>query len=376
MRTLWDGIIGHAAIIAGLRAAVENNRVSHAYIFTGPQGVGKFMVASALAGAVLCHEGGCGSCNACRKVTEKIHPDLSIVRPEGKNIPVDTIRAMRLDSFMRPVEADRRVYIIRDAERMWDEGASTLLKVLEEPPAGVIFILVTDNRNAVLPTIRSRCQEIRFSRIPTDELARWLVENREISEENAGLIARLSSGVVGRALEWCDQGWRLARREKVINVARSLRIADIGEVLTMAADLQKEIRAPLEELSVEYASRKEGLDPEALHESVIRRVSREIDEELKRARIKEEARGALETLSTLSWWYRDILIYKEGASRELIINGDYEGEIAVEAGSLPTRKVLRSIEVINRSIRAIGQNVPLQLNLESALFGIQEALYA
>jgi len=376
LATLWDTVVGHTAVKLSLQRAVEQNHTNHAYIFTGPRAVGKFMVARAFAAALLCPQGGCGTCNICRRVLEGKHPDVTVIKPAGKNIPVDAIRAVRMDAFRRPAEADRKVYIIKNAERMWEEGASTLLKVLEEPPGDVVFVLVTDNSGAVLPTIRSRCQEIRFANIPIEDLKEYLVETRGVTEARADLIARLTGGVLGRALDWCDEPWRLTRRDNVVKTARALRHADLNRVLEMAGELYREVRAPVEELVADYQEKKQLLDDGSLDSAVIRRFGKEFDEELKREQLKEELRGVKEVLSTLSWWYRDILIYKEGGDAALLVNRDLEPEIAEEASALPLNKLLRCIELIEESIRAAEQNVTPQLNIESTLLGLQEALYA
>ena len=373
---LWDDVVGHSAVCLSLRRAVEQEHVNHAYMFTGPSAVGKFIVARTFAASILCPHGGCGECNVCRRVMEEKHPDVTVVRPAGKNIPVETIRAVRMDAFRKPSESDHKVYIIKNAERMWEEGASTLLKVLEEPPGNVVFILVTASAGGVLPTIRSRCQEIRFTNVPADELKSYLLERKNVTPERADLIVRLTGGVLGRALDWCDEPWRLARRDNVIKTARALRRADLNHTLEMAQELYRDVRAPLEEVAVSYQDRKHSLADGSLDDATVRRMSKDLDEACKRGQLKEEIRGVKEVLSTLSWWYRDILIYGEGGDASLLVNRDLEQEIAEEAGALSPANLLKCIEILGESMKAAEQNVPVQLNIESALFGIQEALYA
>jgi DNA polymerase-3 subunit delta' len=373
---LWDDVVGHAAAKQSLLAAVEHERVNHAYIFTGPPAVGKFMVARAFAGAILCPDNGCGVCNTCRRVLEDKHPDVAVIRPAGKNIPVDTIREVRSDAFKKPAEADRKVYIFKNAEKMWEEGASTLLKVLEEPPANVVFILVTASPGAVLQTIRSRCQEVRFANVPTEELTRYLVENRSITEEKAALVSRLTGGVLGRALDWCDEPWRLERRDTVIRTARALRRSDLNRTLELAAELNKDVRSQVDGLAAFYEEKKEALADGSLDDATVSRMRKGLDEQQKREQLKQEIRGIKEVLSMLAWWYRDILIFKEGSDGELLANNDMQAEIADEADSLPVQKLLKGIELLSENMRAAEQNVPGQLNIESALLGLQEVLYA
>jgi DNA polymerase-3 subunit delta' len=373
---LLDQGVGHSAARLSLRNAVERGTINHAYLFTGPQAVGKFTVALAFAASILCPEGGCAECNVCRRVLAGTHPDVTVVRPAGKNIPVDTIRGIRMDAFKRPSEASHKVYIFKEADRMWEEGASTLLKVLEEPPGDVVFILVTANPGAVLPTIRSRCQEVRFANVPIEELKDYLVTGRGASPERAELIARLTGGVLGRALDWCDQPWRLARRDDVVRAARSLRRADLNRVLETAGELYRQLRAPIDELAAQCQERKDALSDGSLDDATVRALTKELDEGLKREQTREELRGVKDVLSTLSWWYRDILIYKEGGGATLLVNRDLEQDIGEEAGALPVQKLLRSIDLIGESARAAEQNVPAQLNIESTLLGLQEVLYA
>jgi len=373
---LWDQVVGHSAVCSSLRSAVEHEHVNHAYLFTGPTAVGKFIVARTFAASILCPNGGCGECNVCRRVMEEKHPDVTVIRPAGKNIPVDVIRAVRMDAFTKPSESENKVFIIKGAERMWEEGASTLLKVLEEPPGNVVFILVTASAGGVMPTIRSRCQEVRFANVPVEELKAHLIERKGITPERADLIARLTGGVLGRALDWCDEPWRLVRRDNVIKTARALRRADLNHTLVMAQELYRDVRAPLDEVAAAFQDRKTDLADGTLDDATARRMGKGLDEECKREQIREEVRGVKEVLSTFSWWYRDILIYGEGGDVALLVNRDLEGEVAEEAGALSPTNLLKCIDILGDSMRAAEQNVPAQLNIESALFGIQEALYA
>lgn len=373
---LWDQVAGHSAAKLSLQKAVETGRVNHAYLFSGPSAVGKFMVARTLAAAVLCPRGGCGECNVCRRVIQEVHPDVTVIRPAGKNIPVETIRKMRMDAYRKPSESERRIFIVKSAERMWEEGASTLLKVLEEPPANVVFVLVTANRQALLPTIRSRCQELRFSRVPLEELKDYIVEKKGVDPQDASLIVRLTGGVLGRALDWCDEPWRLERRDRVVRAARALRRADLNQTMEMAGGLVKEIESPLDELVSSYRDRKDELSDGRIDDSTLRRLSKDLDTACKQERIKEELKGIKEVLSILSWWYRDILVMGECQDPALIVNTDLEEEILAESRSLAPSRLLEAIDLLKESTSAAERNVPLELNMESTLFGLQETLYA
>ncbi|MBN1290010.1 MAG: DNA polymerase III subunit delta' [Actinobacteria bacterium] len=373
---LWDRIIGHETVKISLRKSVADGTVGHAYLFTGPSSVGKSMVAKTLAASMICPDDGCGECNACRKILEDKHPDVRVVKPAGKNIPVETIRELRLDSFKKPVESERKVYIIKNAERMWEEGASTLLKVLEEPAENVTFILITASPGAVLPTIRSRCREVKFSRVPVAEMKSYLESEKGISGERLELIVSLSGGILNRAIGYVEEPWRLNRRDTVITVARELRRADLNRTLQMAQELREEILMPLKRIEDGYDSKKLELDDGSIDTGTLRSLLKSLDEERKREKIKNEIKGVKEVFSMLGWWFRDILVFKEGAGRSLLVNRDMEVEIAEEAESLPVESIMGCIDLVSESIKAVERNVPLQLNIESTLFGIQVALNA
>ena len=182
--------------------------------------------------------------------------------------------------------------------------------------------------------------------------------------------------MLGRALDWCDEPLRLARRDNVIKTARALRRADLNHALALAGELHRDVRAPLDEVAASYVERKRSLADGTLDDATLKRIGKDLDEECKREQIKEEIKGVKEIFSTLAWWYRDILIYGEGAGGALLVNRDLEDEIAEEAGALAPVKLLQCIDILGESMRAAEQNVPAQLNIESALLGLQEALYA
>lgn len=373
---VWDRVAGQAVAKRTLSNAVDRGSVAHAYLFSGPASTGKYTAALTLAAALLCEEGGCGKCNTCRRVIEGKHPDVTVVTPVGMVIPIETVRQMRLDTFKKPVEGSRRIYIIRNAERMREDAASTLLKVLEEPPGDVVFMLLTERQSSTLPTIRSRCAQVEFHPVPSRELRDYLVTTKGVEPEKADLIVRLTGGVLGRALDWCDEPWRMSRRDEVLRVARAIRRADMDRLLEMSADLLREVRAPLEEIASRTRQRKSEFEDGSLDDALVRRMSKELDEECRREQHREEARGAREILSTLAWWYRDILMLKEGAGRDLLVNVDLEDKLAEEAEAILSLKVIECIELIEESMKAIELNVPAQLNLESTLFGLQEVTHA
>ena len=149
----------------------------------------------------------------------------------------------------------------------------------------------------------------------------------------------------------------------------------MGRLLDMAGDLVREVRAPMDEIASVFAERRSDLEDGSIDDKLLRRISKELDEECKREQRREEARGVREILSTLAWWYRDILMLKVGASRDLLVNIDLEDKIAEEAEAVTPSKVIECMELIEESLRAIELNIPAQLNIESTLFGLQEIIH-
>lgn len=202
-------VIGHQQIIEQLYHAIASNRVAGAYLFAGVANVGKETIALHFAKSINCPtsgEGVCGTCLSCRKADGGNHPDLQIIRPSGAWTKIDQIRELQKRIIYRPLEGARKVYILTEAERMNLEAANCLLKTLEEPPAQSVLILLTTNLDALLPTIRSRCQIINFHPMLIPELTAYLMKEFNIEETQAFSISTLAGGAVGKALALLQEG--------------------------------------------------------------------------------------------------------------------------------------------------------------------------
>ena len=206
-----SNIIGHDAVRERLWAALSQGRVHHAYLFEGPEGLGKATFATEFAMAANCamEEIPCRRCDSCVQIQAGNHPDVWVVRPSEssstRTISVDQIREVVRKVGYHRFSARRRVVIIDPAEAMTPTAANALLKTLEEPPEGTGFVLVTHQADALLPTIRSRCQRIRFGPVAMTALAGWL-ENKGV--EDAPKIAAFASGCPGRALSLSEGEWQ------------------------------------------------------------------------------------------------------------------------------------------------------------------------
>lgn len=201
----FDALLGNDQLKSSLRSARQKGRLSHFYLLSGPRGSGKHTLADLIAASMLCKEadGPCGVCRSCRKVLNHNHPDyITIDDPEKKTIPVDLIRQARADIFIRPNEADRKIYLFPRAQDMGIPGQNALLKVLEEPPPYGVFLLLTDNPEKLLPTVRSRCVELKLRALPEDLLRRRLMsEFPDAGDGRVDAAISRSGGYLGQARE-------------------------------------------------------------------------------------------------------------------------------------------------------------------------------
>jgi DNA polymerase-3 subunit delta' len=202
----WDDILGQDLAKRMLSAHLAAGKAAGAYLFAGPEGVGKRRLALELAKALNCPadaSGPCDTCVTCQQITKGTHPDLHRVAPSGASnqIKIDDVRHVLGRIALRPYSARVQVAILEGAERLTEEAANSLLKSLEEPTASTVFLLTTDQLSHCLPTIISRCQVIRCQPLPADTVERILVDRHGCDPQIASVTARLSQGSVSRALE-------------------------------------------------------------------------------------------------------------------------------------------------------------------------------
>jgi DNA polymerase-3 subunit delta' len=199
-------IAGHRHLLDLIASAAFRGSLPPSLIFAGPEGVGKRMAALALAQALNClapvGNDACGECASCKRIARGVHADVLLIEPgETGSIKVDQVREAIDRAAYRPFEGRRRVVIIDSADEILVEAQNALLKTLEEPPPASVFVLVTSRPDVLLPTVRSRCQRLRFGRLAPGEVAQVLMQAHEYSDTDAHAAAALSDGSVGRALE-------------------------------------------------------------------------------------------------------------------------------------------------------------------------------
>ena len=309
---MQNTIIGHQNIITQLQNAVKSERVAGAYLFAGEQGAGKETVALFFANLILCESNEasvpCAACRACRKIKSGNHPDLQIIRPDGAQLKIDQIREMQQRISYQPLEGPRKIYIIANTEKMNVYTANSLLKTLEEPPAASTIILLTENLNAMLPTIRSRSQILTFYPMPTEELANALVDNFSTNKEDATNAAILSRGIVGKAITLVEKG-----------------IGDSQEV------------------------------PEILDETDL----------IAAFRLAEQFEKDLDRLDELVTWYRDLLLVQQGAPKEMITHIDAVDRLQTLAPRYSHIRLQRAIKTVFQTKSLLQKiNVSKTITLE------------
>lgn len=313
-------IVGHQQAVDNLKKAVTGGRVTHAYLFAGPPGVGKETVALAFARALLCENSrrgdSCGSCGCCRQVNEGIHPDLVFTGPAGATIKIDQVRNLQREIQPGPRTGKCSVCLIAGADLMTPEAANSLLKTLEEPAPGTVLILLTVRPQALLPTVLSRCQQIYFQPLSGGELARGLAL-AGLADGAGEIPLALAGGSLGRALALAG-GEGYAERDQMVDLARSLAGGGgCGKLLSLV----------------------DGLG--------------------------DDRKGVGARLDLLMMWYRDIMLEIESPGGKYVVNRDRAGEIAGMAGLYTAGRIMEMITYIEQAKRSLAAGANLRLTLES-----------
>ncbi len=321
---LFDEILAQEGPLSTLKRAMERQRVAQAYLFEGPGGVGKEKTALALASAMLCNDdpGGCGRCNNCRRIANNTHPDVRVFRPreEGnRNIQIEFVREIILP-FARfaPFEAKAALVIFPQADVSFPsqhaEAANALLKTLEEPRENLHFVLLAERPDRLLTTIRSRCQRVRFNRLPSNVIDSILT-NQGVPESVRQVAKSLACGRADRAIELCEGDKAEQMLEVALRIDATVESGKPGELIDLGDELARnaELTLILETLALFYrdvSASRLGLEPNAL--SFAHRADR-----VQKRSATIEARDAANRVDLI---YRTCENIERNANRELSID--------------------------------------------------------
>jgi DNA polymerase-3 subunit delta' len=374
---VFDAVAGQARVKAVLERALRGQRLSHAYLFTGQEGLGKLALARELATALVASCGGCGACDECARARRGLHPDLCVIEAEGEQIRLEQIAPVVADLALRPFASTCRVWVIPECERLKDEAANKLLKSLEEPPSHVFFLLVTDRLERVKPTIVSRCQVIEFAPLSGEEVVGYLARVHGVAGDEAATLARLARGSVDRAARLAADASGPRRREQYLTHAARLAAgtADVdgrtqrpGEAFIAA--LEAEVRGLGEEIAARTAAETTALEQALPDRRERERRVKAVQARGKREELRRRRLAALDAVDLLSSWLRDLLALSCGAPAT-IWNVDRRARL--EESALAAPEVYRRLLGIVAATRTdLYLNIDQKLALQAMMVRFEE----
>lgn len=324
---MWK-ILGQDRVLSRLRYSLKANSVAHAYLLTGPRHVGKRTLALEFAQALNCQgsEQPCGECRSCQRIWESKHPDVILISLDSKaEIGIDDIRELQRLASLPPYEGKWKVFIIDDADYLSTEAANSLLKILEEPPPKVVWLLLTVEEGRLLPTIISRCQRLELKPISPREVREILLKNHKVENMKAELLARLCHGCLGWALTaLADQDVLQQREQRVIQLS-SLLTANLEAKLAYASELANQF--------------------------------------------SQSRKSVMEILRLWLDWWHDLLLIKVGC-REALTNIDYEPILENQARALSLGEIKEFLSRLCSVQEHLTKNINPRLALEFLMLSL------
>jgi DNA polymerase-3 subunit delta' len=368
---IWDDLLGQPEAVSQLELAVRHREqgVHHAWLMTGPPGSGRSNLAHAFAAALLCPDGGCGDCKSCILAKAGTHPDISVLSTEKVVISIDEVRQLVADSQFGSSMGKFRIMIIEDADRMIERSSNVLLKALEEPPAGTIWLLCAPSEADMLPTIRSRVRRVGLKVPSVSEVARLLVSRDGIDPTLAHQVAAESQSHIGMARRLATSHEARSRRRETLLAALAIngvtsavntaeRWLDIAKKDAEALTTERD----LEERSA--ALRTMGLQPGDAIPNNLKSDLKALEEAQKRRATRSLRDGLDRILVDLLSLYRDVLTVQISAQAPLI-NEELLPQITETAGSSSPAETIAKLDAISQARLRIDRNVRDLMVLES-----------
>ena len=379
--SVFDAVVGQPRALAALQRAVRDSRVepsgpgmTHAWLFTGPPGSGRSVAAHAFAAALVCPDGGCGTCPDCHTAMVGTHPDVDQIATEAMTISVDTVRSLVLEAAAAPSVARWRVMVLEDADRLTESANNALLKSLEEPTPHTVWLLCAPSLEDLLPTIRSRCRHVVLTTPTTPDVTRHLVERYSIDEAMAAFAARASMGHIGRARGLAQD--EQARLTRAATLSLPLNVGSLGSALLSARELvdaasergAERTKVVDESERVELA-RGMGVEnperPPAWARSEFKRLKESQDKRRKRATIDELDRDLQDLLS----FYRDVLVVQVDGGVPLV-NAEQLANVEKVARRGTPETTMQAMEAILEAREKITAYVTPLLAVEEMALGL------
>ena len=325
----FKDVVGHKDILKYISSAVENNRVSHAYILNGERGSGKKMLANLFAMTLLCETGDnepCGKCHSCKQGESGNHPDIIRVTHEKPNsISVDDIRTQVNNTVdIKPYQGPYKVYIIPQADMMTPQAQNAILKTIEEPPSYAVFLLLTENAETLLPTINSRCVMLKLRNIKDTLIKKYLMENLEIPDYKADMCTAFAQGNMGRAIMLANSDHFNEIREEAVQLLKHISEMELNEIV-----------AAVKNISVYKLEITDYLD-------------------------------------IIMIWYRDVLLYKATKEIDKVVFKDQLQSIKEQARKSSYEGIELILESLEKAKARLKANVNFDLVMELLFLTIKE----
>ena len=326
----FKDIIGQESIKKHLQTAIKTGNLSHAYIINGEYGSGRQTIASALAKTIQCQSktddtDACGVCTSCKQAESHNHPDIKYITHDKTSISVNDIREqLNNDISIKPYSSEYKIYIIPDANKMTEKAQNALLKTIEEPPVYAIIILLTENCDSLLPTIRSRCVTLTMNPVEKDKICTYLENKFQLEPEQAQIAANYCQGNIGKAIRFASSSDFIEMKNQVLKLLKNLDSMDIASII----DTIKE-----------FSTHKNDIN---------------------------------DYLDLMLLWYRDVLMFKVTKDANLLLYSDEYSAISEQATKRDYENIENIIAAIDKAKVRLKANVNFDVTIELMILAMKD----